>query len=670
MPLIMPCALYATHEAAQTPSVDLQLKLTTLAAALRVEREKILTDWLATLRIGMEKPGATLTDAELRDHFADLLEDLCNQLELPLTETSELSALKHAETHGDMRWVQSYKLPEIIREIAALRTVVIAVVVAHGHTRLRLQEQSLANIIVHRFFDALVVESATFFAALAQDAALLQERLRTLADAVPQIIWTNSAEGTANYFNRRWYEYTGLTFEESAGPGWQAVVHSKDAAGSDAAWQRALAAGEIFDCEYRLRGADGAYRWFIGRDVPERDAAGRVTGWFGTATDVQELKEAEAAVRENQERLRLIVENAREYAIFTLDLDRSITSWNSGAQAILGYTAEETIGQSGDIIFTPEDRAAGVPETETQTARTEGKASDERWHLRKDQSRFWGSGVMMAMHDSRGEAIGLVKIFRDQTEQLRAQQALEKALAEAERARAEAESAGKAKDHFLAVLSHELRTPLTPIKMIAATVARRKNLPEGVADALATIERNVNIEAALIDDLLDITRVSRGKLEIVPVPVDLRTVIEHAAQVSQPEIDEKAQNLSITIEPGDYPLAGDPMRLQQVFWNLLKNASKFTPEGGNIHVRARHKKSQIIIDVSDTGIGFEPELAEKLFDPFFQANLRITQEHGGLGLGLAICKAIVESHGGTIRAAAHRGESGATFTVILPLSRT
>lgn len=156
--------------------MDLQQKLTTLAAALRENREQLLHEWLGTLRIGMEKPGAVLTGAELRDHFAELLDDLCRQLEAPLTEAPELSALRHAESHGDLRWSQGYDLPELIREIAALRTVLVAAVVAHGHTRFSLHELSLANIVVHRFFDALVVESAAFFAALSRDAAVLRER--------------------------------------------------------------------------------------------------------------------------------------------------------------------------------------------------------------------------------------------------------------------------------------------------------------------------------------------------------------------------------------------------------------------------------------------------------------------------------------------------------------
>lgn len=157
-------------------AMPLQAKLTSLSVALRQQRDTILNDWLKTLRIGKEKPGAALSDEQLRDHFGELLEDLCNQLEVPLTEESEISALRHAEVHGDLRWAQGYKLPELIREIAALRTVVVAAVVQHGHAHFDLRVQSLANIIVHRFFDALVVESVSFFATLAQDAATLLQR--------------------------------------------------------------------------------------------------------------------------------------------------------------------------------------------------------------------------------------------------------------------------------------------------------------------------------------------------------------------------------------------------------------------------------------------------------------------------------------------------------------
>ena len=383
---------------------------------------------------------------------------------------------------------------------------------------------------------------------------------------------------------------------------------------------------------------------------------------------------AEEALRESRELLSLIVENAREYAIFSMNLDRVITSWNAGAQRILGYSQDEAIGQLGDIIFTQEDRAIHAPEHEAAVAVADGRASDERWHLRKDGSRFWGSGVMTAMHNPRGEAIGLVKIFRDHTEQLRAKRALEQSLRETECARAEAEAAGRAKDHFLAVLSHELRTPLTPVLMSVETLMLRDDLPAQVVEGLEMIQRNVGIEAQFIDELLDITRISRGKFELSREPMDVHEAIRLAAEFTAPDFEGKDQRLHFALEAVTHELFGDFKRLQQVFWNLLKNASKFTPEGGNISVRSRTEiasgttASQIVVEVTDTGIGFDAEAAERIFDAFTQANERITQEFGGLGLGLAIAKATVDAHGGSIRGTSPSRGRGATFTVTLPLS--
>lgn len=388
----------------------------------------------------------------------------------------------------------------------------------------------------------------------------------------------------------------------------------------------------------------------------------------------REAKSPEEALRESQELLRLIVENAREYAIFSLDLDRHITSWNSGAQQILGYSQGEAIGQLGDIIFTAEDRAIHAPEHEVKTAVAEGRASDERWHVRKDGTRFWGSGVMMAMHDSRGDAVGLVKIFRDHTEQLRAKRALEQSLRETEAARAEAEAAGRAKDHFLAVLSHELRTPLTPVLMSVDTLLLRRDLPAQVVDGLEMIQRNVALEAQLIDEILDITRISRGKFELYREPMDLHEAIRLAGEVAMPDIESKAQRLSLSLGASEHELTGDFKRLEQVFWNLLKNASKFTGEHGEIAVQSRNEsdpsgeRRRIVVDVVDTGIGFDQEAAERIFEAFTQANEFITQEFGGLGLGLAISKATIDAHGGTIRGMSPGPGLGAIFTVSLPLS--
>jgi len=385
------------------------------------------------------------------------------------------------------------------------------------------------------------------------------------------------------------------------------------------------------------------------------------------AIDINDRKRAENSLLEFQEQFRLVVENAREYAIFSLDLDRRIRSWNSGAQIILGYTPDEVIGQNADIIFTPEDRAASVPAKEAAIALTEGRANDERWHVRKDGTQFWASGVMMSMHGSDGAAIGLVKIFRDHTEQMKSREELNRSLLETDKARAEAEAAGRAKDHFLAILSHELRTPLTPIRMIASAQAMRSDLPEDLVEDLKAIERNVKMEAALIDDLLDVTRISRGTIELAISRVNLKSAIEEAGQVTRPEIELKLQTLTINMSSDDYWMQGDAARLRQVFWNLFRNSSKFTPDGGTISVEVTRVGSLAKVTVSDTGIGFEPDTEGNLFDPFVQASRRITQEYGGLGLGLSICKAIVEGHDGTITGESEGRDKGATFIVTLPL---
>jgi two-component system CheB/CheR fusion protein len=249
-----------------------------------------------------------------------------------------------------------------------------------------------------------------------------EARFRTLSDAVPQIIWTNEANGKASYFNERWYDYSGLDYEQSVGLGWEAIVHPEDAPASVERWHRALAVGEIFDTEYRLRNKDGRYCWFIGRNVPLRNEAGEVTGWFGSATDIEELKEVQEALHESRERLRVTVESATEFAIITFNTAGLVEGWNSGAARIFGYTEAEMLGQPANIIFIPEDRDAGIPGLEFKEAREKGSATDERWHLRRNGERFYMSGVMAPIYD--GSLTGYVKVARDMTKQKQSEEAL------------------------------------------------------------------------------------------------------------------------------------------------------------------------------------------------------------------------------------------------------
>ena len=503
-----------------------------------------------------------------------------------------------------------------------------------------------------------------------------EARFRAVADLVPDLLFSTNATGHLLWCNQRWLQYTGQTALQAQGHGWLDTIHPDDRTRARESFLAAIEAGSTFLSEHRLLSTDENARWFLVRAEPLRDEGGKVLEWFGAKTDIEDFKAATADLAASQERLRLILENAREFAIFSTDLDRRITTWNPGAEQIIGFTAGEIIGEPADIVFTPEDRAHGRPEYEASEALDRGRAMDQRWHQRKDGERFWANGAFMRMNRADGQPIGFVKIMRDETEALRTREALERsrqeletALRETEAARAEAEAASKTKDHFLAVLSHELRTPLMPVTMAVHMLRRDRTLSQQALDALEMIERNVQIEAHFIDDLLDVTRITRGTLEFVTEPTDVHQAIRGAVEVTTSDLERKRQTLAVELKAKKHGLIGDATRLQQLFWNLLKNASKFTPEAGKIRVTTRNKSGKIVVEVSDNGVGFEPEAVTRIFQAFEQASAEVTREFGGLGLGLAISKATADAHGGTLRAHSEGPHRGATFTVELPLSR-
>ena len=537
----------------------------------------------------------------------------------------------------------------------------------------------LARILPYRTTDDHIAGTVLTFvditeAKRAEEALRASEiRFRAVANLVPDLLWSADKEGQWTWCNQRWTQYTGLTLDQSEGSGWLNAVHPEDREATRMAFET-IPSGGTFQHEHRIRAADGGSSWFLIRAEPVQSASGETGQWFGAATNIDAYKRSQAALATSQERLRLVLENAREFAIFSMDLSRRVTSWNQGAQNLLGYTEAEIIGQPADLIFTEEDRAAGAPETEAALALAEGRAADERWHRRKDDSRFWGGGAMMAMHDGGGKAIGLVKILRDETAARNARETLENsgrellaALQAAEGAKAEAEAAGQAKDRFLAVLSHELRTPLTPVLMGVRILQLNQDLPPSNLEALEMIARNVRLEARLIDDLLDVSRLSHGKLEIAKEPVDIHEVIRSAIEISQSELDAKMQTIDIRLEAANHQCIGDSMRLQQVFWNLVKNASKFTDEKKQIRVNSREEAGMVTVEISDCGVGIRRESLERIFDAFAQETGSPPWKKGGLGLGLAIARAIAKAHGGDITAASAGLNQGSTFTVTLPI---
>ena len=501
-----------------------------------------------------------------------------------------------------------------------------------------------------------------------------EERFRAIVEQTALGVAQCDFSGRFQFTNQGLCDLVGRTAAELTALRFQDITHPDDLAKNERLFARLARDGTPFELEKRFIRPDGSAVWVALSVSVLRDRDGQPYAATALIQDLTERNRAKEESRRSEEQLRLVVENAREYAIFSMDLERNITSWNTGAQHLLGYEETEVIGKTGDIIFTPDDRAAGAPVAEARTALAEGRSTDERWHLRKDGSQFWGSGAMMAMHDANNITVGLLKIFRDQTQEREAAEALaryradlEEALRYNKSARAELEAAGHAKDRFLAVLSHELRTPLTPVVMAVQALARRSDLPPPAHDALDMIRRNIRIESHLIDDLLDLTRITRGQFEVISESIDLHRAIAAACEVVEADVKGKNQTLTLALGARKFKTLGDFTRLQQVVWNLLKNASKFTRKGGEITVSTRASEDRFFLAVSDTGIGIEPDGLVSIFEAFSQGGEWITREYGGLGLGLAISRATVEAHGGTIKAESGGRNQGATFTVELPL---
>ena len=416
--------------------------------------------------------------------------------------------------------------------------------------------------------------------------------------------------------------------------------------------------GEELAIETLQRGAtDYVLKQRLGRLVPSVQRALR---------EVEERRErqlAEARMRQTETRFRLIVESAKDYAIITLDMAGHITSWNSGAQRLLGYEEAEIVGQLANIIFTPEDLEQRQPEQEMQLALTQGRAENDRWHVQKNGTRFWGSGVIMPLRDGANTIEGFLRIIQDKTQQ---RQAEEKLQQQAQQLR----QANQLKDEFLAVLSHELRTPLNPILGWSTLLQAKSYEKATMTRGLETIARNAQMLTQLIDDLLDVSRILSGKLRLSSRALDLAKTIKAAIDTVQLAADAKSISIETNIEPDVGYVFADGDRLHQVLWNLLSNAIKFTPHQGRVDVTFTRRGTQAQIQVADNGTGISPEFLPYVFERFRQADGSTTRQFGGLGLGLAIARHLIELHGGTIQAHSSGEGQGATFTICLPLMPT
>ena len=368
---------------------------------------------------------------------------------------------------------------------------------------------------------------------------------------------------------------------------------------------------------------------------------------------------SKSGLGQTEEQFHILVDSVEEYAIYMLDSTGNVLTWNSGAERIKQYSAEEIIGKNFACFYTAEDVAAERPQRNLREAARTGHIRDQGPRVRRDGSVFQAEIVLTALRDSSGNVRGYSKVTRDITDQLRSR--------EFEAEKIAAEKASKAKDDFLAALSHELRTPLTPALAAANYLASNASkVPSEFAEDLEIIKRNVRLQARLIDDLLDLTRITRGKLQLHLEPIDANAVVRDAIEIANSAILSKKLSVSTELDAEKHHIRGDSIRLQQIFWNLINNAVKFTPPGGQIAVRTYNDNAgHFRFEITDNGIGIERERLTSIFTPFEQADPSVSRQFGGLGLGLAISKHLIDLHHGRIEAESRGRSFGTTFKITL-----
>lgn len=370
---------------------------------------------------------------------------------------------------------------------------------------------------------------------------------------------------------------------------------------------------------------------------------------------------------EQMEFYKLLVNSIQDYAIFLLDVNGKVASWNLGAQKLKGYSADEIIGKHFSIFYTPEDKLANKTEKELEACNQYGHVEDEYWRVKKDGSRFWANVVITALRDQDGKLIGYAKVTRDLTERKKHEDELALANKHLQDRRSALEALNKAKDEFISLASHQLRTPATGVKQFLGMVL------DGYAGPLDDKQKQYIMRAyesndrqiELVNDLLRVAQIDAGKVTLTPTTVDITALIKDVVEEQKDSF--KARHQTVTVKTLDSPLYAtcDKRRFRMVLENLIDNASKYTPNGGNVKVTTKTDQHTVSVIIKDSGVGIPKEALAHLFGKFSRIPNKLSDDVGGSGLGLYWAHKIIQLHKGDIRVASQVGR-GSTFEVIIP----
>ncbi len=549
------------------------------------------------------------------------------------------------------------------------RFVAAMAVHSAGPRQWRSDEVELVQHVASRCWESIERARVT------QDLRESEHLFRELANSIANLAWMARPDGTAYWFNDQWYAYTGTTPQEGDRWGWNHVHDPVALAEVRGKWAHSVRTGTPFEMVFPLRSKTGEFRRFLTRANPVRDSHGRVAHWFGTNTDVEDerrateanvlLRQREQAAREEAELQKRLLHSLFMQAPTLIAVLRGanhvVELANPPVCRVWGHTQEELLERPlFDVI--PELRDQVVRDVLDEVYRTGvshvGKETAVRFDRGSGAVETYFNFVYSPFRGIDGEIQGLFIIGSDVTEQVQARNQVNQ-LREA------AEAANRAKDEFLAMLGHELRNPLSPIQTALHLMRLRGN--DGSERERTVIERQVNHLTRLVDDLLDVSRIARGKVELKEEIVEVADVVAKAVEMSSPLFEQRGHMLHVRVQKRGLAVAGDPTRLSQVVSNLLTNAAKYTPPGGRVMVRAEVEGPDVVLRVQDSGIGILPEVLPRVFDLFEQGPQAIDRAQGGLGLGLTIVKNLIERHRGSVSAHSDGLDRGSEFVVRLPL---